>query len=65
MLLKPFQVRVISRACITRYNMGEGHIVDIVEGYGHSKENNDLILAEIASMRPDIPMEKEGESIEI
>lgn len=59
MIFKPFQVRVIARACITRYNMGEGHIVDILEGYGYIEENNDLILAEIASMRPDIPMEKE------
>lgn len=57
MLLKPFQIRVIARACITRYTNGEGHIVYIVESYNHSQENNDLILAEITSMRPDIPME--------
>lgn len=57
MLLKSFQVRVIARACITRYNNGEGSIIAIVSSYGHSQENNDLILAEVASMRPDIPME--------
>lgn len=64
MLLKPFQVRVIARACITRYNNSEGHIVEIVKNYNHSQENNDLILAEIASMRPDIHMDKEEEPIE-
>ncbi|SCG82730.1 hypothetical protein DW1_1157 [Proteiniborus sp. DW1] len=64
MLLKPYQVRVIARACVTRYNNEEGNIITIVESYGHSKENNDLILAEIASMRPDIHMEVEEEVTE-
>lgn len=56
MALEPFKVRVIARACITRYNNGDGNIETIVGSYNHTTENNDLIFAEIIAMRPDIPM---------
>lgn len=57
-----FQIRVIANACITRYSNGESGIMDIVDSYGMSQEESDLILAEIYASRPDIALEDQASS---
>lgn len=56
-MLKIFQLRVIARACITRYTADEGDLNTIIKSYGQSKENNDLILAETEVIKPGITEE--------
>lgn len=49
-----YKIRIIARACITRYNNGEREITDIVDSYNLSADNRELVLAEIFAQRPDI-----------
>jgi len=51
-----FQIRGIANACITRFSNGESGITDIVDSYGMSQEDSDLVLAEIYASRPDIDL---------
>jgi len=57
-----FQIRVIANACITRFSNGESGITDIVDSYGMSQEDSDLVLAEIYASRPDIELEDQASS---
>lgn len=53
-MLKPAAVRITARASITRYDVNEGTIDEIVETYNHPAEYNTLIYAQITAYRPDI-----------
>lgn len=52
--MKDFQIRVIARACITRYDNNEGDIKDIVASYNLAEENAVRVEAYIYSQRSDI-----------
>lgn len=54
MALADFKIRIIARACVTRYNNGEGDIGTIVDSYNLAAEDRELVLAYVYSIRPDI-----------
>ncbi|TYP67707.1 hypothetical protein BCM02_12332 [Paenibacillus methanolicus] len=54
-------IRIISNACITRYNRGERDIGDIVASYtALGAEDRELVCAEIFTKRPDLMPVVEG-----
>ena len=52
--MKDFQIRVIARACITRYDSGEGDIKTIIGSYNLAEDNAVRVEAYIYSQRADI-----------
>lgn len=52
--MKDFQIRVIARACITRYDLGEGDIKTIMGSYNLTTEDAVQVEAYIYSTRSDI-----------
>lgn len=52
--MKDFQIRVIARACITRYDSGEGDIKTIIGSYNLAEEIAVRVEAYIYSQRADI-----------
>ncbi|WP_440706237.1 hypothetical protein [Heyndrickxia oleronia] len=58
-VLADYKIRVIARACVTRYERGEDNIVDIVESYNMGEENEVLVYAYIFVIRPDIEQKEE------
>lgn len=54
MALALYKIRIISNACITRYNSGEREVTDIVDSYSLAPEDRELVLTEIYIKRPDI-----------
>ncbi|WP_239613960.1 hypothetical protein [Cohnella mopanensis] len=60
MAMAMYKIRIISNACITRYNSGEGAVNTIVSSYNMAQDDHDLVLAEIYAKRPDIAATTEG-----
>ena len=56
MAMAAYKVRIIARACITRYDAGEGDMLAIVDSYNLAEEDRQLVLAQIAAWRPDIDL---------
>ena len=56
MPMAEYKIRIIARACITRYDAGEGNMLAIVDSYNLAPEDRDLVLAQIAAWRPDIDL---------
>ncbi|TMV49348.1 hypothetical protein FE783_12595 [Paenibacillus mesophilus] len=54
MAMPMYKIRIIANACITRYDMGEREITDIVNSYNMATDDRNLVLAEIYAKRPDI-----------
>lgn len=52
--MKDFQIRVIARACITRYDNVEGDISTIIGSYNLAEDNAVRVEAYAYSQRPDI-----------
>ncbi|SDC70478.1 hypothetical protein SAMN02799630_01235 [Paenibacillus sp. UNCCL117] len=48
------KVRIIANACITRYDSGEGGIIDIVNSYNMAAVDQELVLAQVYARRPDL-----------
>ncbi|WP_172455529.1 hypothetical protein [Paenibacillus sp. BIHB 4019] len=53
MPMPDYKVRVMTNACITRYDKGERGIADIVDSYGLPSADAELVLMEIAVKRPE------------
>lgn len=53
-MLKEFQIRVIARACVTRYDIGEGDIGIVVSSYHLTAPDSERVIAYVYSQRPDI-----------
>lgn len=53
-MLAMYKIRIIARACITRYDTGEGSIAEIVASYKLAPEDTEAVLAYIYAERPDI-----------
>jgi hypothetical protein len=49
-----YEIRIIANACITRYDVAEGSIDEIVDRYNLSVEDRDAVLNYIFQKRPDI-----------
>ena len=58
-VLADYKIRVIARACVTRYERGEGDISTIVKSYSMDEENENLVFAYIYVIRPDIEQKEE------
>lgn len=54
MALTPIQVRIVARACIARYDRGEGTIIEIVDSYNMQPDDREAVLEEIYRLRPDL-----------
>lgn len=52
-MLKDFQIRVLARACVTRYNLGEGDMDTIISSYHLTAPDSERVIAYV-SQRPDI-----------
>ncbi|SUA96658.1 Uncharacterised protein [Paenibacillus thiaminolyticus] len=53
-MLKDFQIRVLARACVTRYNLGEGDMDTIISSYHLTAPDSERVIAYVYSQRPDI-----------
>jgi hypothetical protein len=51
-----YKIRIIARACITRYDAGEGTMQEIMDSYGLASKDRDPVLTQIAAWRPDIEL---------
>ncbi|MCL6456724.1 MAG: hypothetical protein K6T85_01835 [Gorillibacterium sp.] len=54
--LKAAKIRLMANACMTRYDRGEGSIEEFVSSYNMQPDNETLVLAQIVSKRPNIPL---------
>lgn len=54
MALTPIQVRIVARACIARYDRGEGTIIEIVDSYNMQPDDREAVLEEVYRLRPDL-----------
>lgn len=59
MTLRPIQARIVARACIARYDRGEGTITVIVDSYNMEPDDRAAVLDEICTLRPDLGSEQE------
>ena len=53
MAMAPYKIRIIARACITRYDAGEGAMLDIVDSYNLTEDDRQLVIAQIEEWRSD------------
>ena len=58
-VLADYKIRILARACVTRYERGEKDIVAVVESYNMGQENEVLVYAYIFVIRPDIEQKEE------
>jgi len=56
MPMASYKIRIIARACITRYDAGEGTMQEIMDSYGLASKDRDPVLTQIAAWRPDIEL---------
>ncbi|WP_010495098.1 hypothetical protein [Paenibacillus elgii] len=61
MALEDYKIRIIGRACITRYNDGEAVDLKTIIDTNYNalaSEDRAAVVAFVQSVRPDIPYEK-------
>lgn len=56
-MMAAYKVRIIARAVAIRYSGGETDVTAILDSYNLSEEDRTLVLAQITTSNPDIPVE--------
>ena len=56
MAMAAYNVRIIARAVVIRYNAGETDVSAVLDSYNLSEEDRALVLAQIAATDPEIPI---------
>ena len=56
MAMAAYNVRIIARAVVIRYKAGETDVGALLDSYHLSEEDRALVLAQIASTNPEIPI---------
>lgn len=54
MPMADYKIRVISNACITRYDRGENEMNEILDSYNLDSTDREAVLAYVYAKRPDI-----------